>query len=80
LPERAPDSPSIDPLKPLPKFRSTDRPTKPVELAQLKAIPLPGVGLRGWSLWGPVLGLGAILAVVGLGLLARQLLIRRAMK
>lgn len=73
LPESAPEPPSIDPLKPLPKFRSSDRIAKPVEIVPMDAIPLPGVGLRGWSLWGPVLSLSAIAVVVGFGLLGRSL-------
>ncbi|HUQ68765.1 MAG TPA: hypothetical protein VM165_04535 [Planctomycetaceae bacterium] len=72
LPERAPEPPSIDPLKPLPKFRSEDRPNRTAEIAPLDAIPLPGVGLRGWSLWGPVISLAAIVAALGLGLLVRK--------
>ncbi|MDZ4683513.1 MAG: hypothetical protein SH850_00395 [Planctomycetaceae bacterium] len=73
LPERAPEPPSIDPLKPLPKFRSEDRPNRTAEIAPLDAIPLPGVGLRGWSLWGPVISLAAIIATLGLGLLVRKI-------
>lgn len=77
LPEHAPELPSIDPLQPLPKLRSRERPTQAIPIAPMDAIPLPGVGLRGWSLWGPVLSLAAILVACGLGLAGRSYLLWR---
>jgi hypothetical protein len=77
LPDHAPEPASIDPLEPLPKFRPSSRSAKPLDIAPLEAIPWPGVGLRGWSLWGPILSLGAIAIVVGLGLASRTFWIWR---
>lgn len=71
-PERAPAPPVIDPLEPLPKFQSPHRPAEAEAMAELDQIPLPGTGLRGWSLWGPVLSLSAILGILGGGLLLRD--------
>jgi hypothetical protein len=77
-PARAPEPPVIDPLQPLPKFRSPTRPATGDAVAALDAIPMPGTGLRGWSLWGPVFSLSGIGLIVGLGLLLRELGNRRA--
>jgi hypothetical protein len=74
---QAPEPPVIDPLQPLPKFRSPTRPATGDAVAALDAIPMPGTGLRGWSLWGPVFSLSGIGLIVGLGLLSRELGNRR---